>query len=186
MTTTTHTEDTEGMGPAEAGTPNPAFAVVRLRDFAPWQDFLAAVLVDIHAKGGCESVLAALGEIERRHTCFPPACEIRMVVDKEMLKAEGERLKAFDAVQAVLITYTGTDSMGRKVLTLWYGWARPGQGGPALRWGGDKLHEIRKQHGCTVIEAWSSRDESAYARWIEHNLGLLPVAVTLYRRVFTD
>ncbi|MBI5683563.1 MAG: hypothetical protein HZC54_00650 [Verrucomicrobia bacterium] len=158
------------------------FAVAVIRDLGPWREFLASeVLLEMHKRGCCEDVLATLGEIERRHQKRPDECELRVVTANREVPA-GE---VFLSVLAVLVTDIGVDSQGRRVLKLWYGWARPGLGGPALRWGADRLNGIRKAHRCQAIETCSGRSEGAYARWIERNLGLQRVT-TLYKKVFTD
>jgi hypothetical protein len=158
------------------------FVVAVIRDLAPWRDFLAGeVLTDIHARGCCEHVLDALSDIERRHAEAPDECEVRVVTASREVPAED----FFRNVLAVLITDTRTDYRRRKVLMLRYGWARPGFGTAALRWGVKRLDRIRKEKGCKVIETCSGREEKAYERWIGHTLGL-ERAGTLFRKIYND
>lgn len=158
------------------------FALVLVRDLEPWREFIAAALTEIHARGCCEDVLAAYRELERLHRCYPPACEVRVVLGNRELPED----RIFETALAMLVTTTGRDCQGRRVLTLRYGWARPGCGVAALRWGAGQLDTVRRAQGCTVMESWCSRDEKAYAKFIGDTLGLQPVPVTVYRRVYTE
>jgi hypothetical protein len=179
------TADTTIIEPAGQATPLAAepFAVALIDNLVPWRGFLAGeVLLECHKRGCCENVLASLAEIERRHHENPTGCELRVVTARREVPA-GD---LFLSVLAALVTDTGRDDQGRDFLKLWYGWARPGFGGAALRWGAERLEGIARDKDCTVLQGWSSRGDAAYGRWIEHNLGMTPVNVRMYRKILPD
>ena len=143
-----------------------------LTQLAPWDEFVARCLTDLHRKGEVEDVLATLMEIKRRvmlnRASGEERCRVWIVIeDRGPIEAGKEGPKVEDLVAALAVTDVVLNECGRRVLNFWLGWIRPGENAAPMREADARMDAEAERLNCVGIQVSSNRP--GYGQWIKRH-----------------